>query len=94
VAPYVESEWSRPVNPSDVSCGGDASPPFCLTRLVDKVGRKTEVTLVVASSSKSALSPARQRTNSTNQWGRPPPGTGSGVEGSAEIRHLVVATVG
>ena len=47
-----------------------------------------------ASNSKSALSPARQRISSTSQRGRPTPGTGSGVEGSAEMRQRVVAAVG
>jgi hypothetical protein len=47
-----------------------------------------------ASNSKSALSPARQRINSTSQRGRPTPGTGSGVDGSAETRQRVVAAVG
>ena len=37
-----------------------------------------------ASNSKSALSPARQRISSTSQRARPTPGTGSGVDGSAE----------
>jgi hypothetical protein len=40
-----------------------------------------------ASNSKSALSPARQRIGSTSQRGRPTPGTGSGVDGSAETRQ-------
>ena len=47
-----------------------------------------------ASNSKSALSPARQRISSTSQRGRPTPGTGSGVDGSAETRQRVVAAVG
>ncbi len=44
-----------------------------------------------ASNSKSALSPAGQRTSSTSHRGRPTPGTGNGVDGRAEIRHRVAA---
>jgi hypothetical protein len=45
---------------------------------VDKLDRKTEMTLSSqASHSKSALSQARQRINSTNQCGRPTPGAGT-----------------
>ena len=47
-----------------------------------------------ASSSKSALSPARARISSTSQRCRPTPGTGSGAEGSTEMRQRVVAAVG
>jgi len=47
-----------------------------------------------ASNSKSALSPARQRISSTSHRGRPTPGIGSGVDGSAETRQRVVAAVG
>ena len=47
-----------------------------------------------ASNSKSALSPARQRNGSTSHRGRPTPGTGSGVDGSAETRHRDIAAVG
>ena len=39
---------SRPTNMSGVSGGGAASVAFRLTRSVDKVGRKTEMTLVIA----------------------------------------------
>ena len=44
-----------------------------------------------ASNSRSALSPAGQRTSSTSHRGRPTPGTGNGVDGRAEIRHRVAA---
>jgi hypothetical protein len=47
-----------------------------------------------ASSSKSALSPARARISSTSQRGRPTPGTGSGADGSTETRQRVMAAVG
>ena len=47
-----------------------------------------------ASSSKSALSPARARISSTSQRCRPTPGTGSGADGSTETRQRVIAAVG
>ena len=47
-----------------------------------------------ASSSKSALSPARARISSTSHRCRPTPGTGSGADGSTETRQRVVAAVG
>jgi len=46
------------------------------------------------SNSESALSPAGHRTSSTSQRRRPTPGSGSGVEGSTEMRHRVMAAVG
>ena len=47
-----------------------------------------------ASTTKSALSPARHRINSSSHRARPTPGTGSGVEGSVDTRHLVADAVG
>jgi len=43
---------------------------------------------------KGALSPARHRINSSSQRARPTPGTGSGVEGIVDTRHLVADAVG
>jgi hypothetical protein len=47
-----------------------------------------------ASTSISALSPARHRINSSCHRGRPTPGTGNGVEGSALTRQRVMDAVG
>jgi hypothetical protein len=47
-----------------------------------------------ASTSKSALSPARQRINSSCHRARPTPGTGNGAEGSAPTRQRVTDAVG
>jgi hypothetical protein len=46
-----------------------------------------------ASTSKSALSPARARISSTSQRARPTPGTCKGEEGSTEMRQRVTAAV-
>src|ERR1700730_15123531 len=46
-----------------------------------------------ASTSKSALSPARHRINSSCQRARPTPGTGKGVAGSAVTRQRVTDAV-
>jgi len=46
------------------------------------------------SNSKSALSPARQRINSTRHRARPTPGTGKGVDGSTLTRQRVTEAVG
>ena len=47
-----------------------------------------------ASTSNSALSPARQRISSSCHRARPTPGTGNGVEGRALTRQRVTAAVG
>ncbi len=47
-----------------------------------------------ASTSKSALSPARQRISSSCHRARPTPGTGNGVDGRALTRQRVTAAVG
>lgn len=85
----------RPMRTSGASAGGAVSASFRLRRSVGQVGRNSDTTLGIgASTSKSALSPARQRISSTSQRARPTPGTGSGAEGRTETRQRVVEAVG
>ena len=89
------SSPSLPTRISGVSGGGAVSPAFRLTRSVDKVGRKTEMTRGIARLQFEICALASAAADqSTSQRARPTPGTGSGVDGSAETRQRVVAAVG
>jgi hypothetical protein len=67
---------SQAVRTSGAPAGGAAPPNVRLTRSVDRLeGRARRPLASHASTSKSALSPARQRINSSCQRARPTPGT-------------------
>jgi hypothetical protein len=61
---------------------------------LERDGRARRPFASQASTTKSALSPPRQRISSSRHWLRPMPGTGNGVEGRALTRQRVTAAVG
>jgi hypothetical protein len=63
-------------------------------RLAKSAGKARRPWTSHASTTKSALSPARHRINSSSHRARPTPGTGKGVDGSVDTRHRVADAVG
>jgi hypothetical protein len=63
-------------------------------RSANSAGRARRPWTSHASTTKSALPPARHRINSSSHRARPTPGSGKGFEGSVDTRHLVADAVG
>src|ERR1700710_359843 len=71
-------------------------PPSCAgaDRSANSAGKARRPAASHALTTKSALSTARHRINSSSHRARPTPGTGSGVDGSVDTRHFVADAVG